>query len=175
MKGWNIKQLSLSALLVALLFIIVELFSLELFDTGYSRDSIIPDIPRPNPNTPQIDYSQILERLETLEPEPEVVSNSPASEQSTDSTEAEPEKILKPRYAMFDDNSQIGLVGIFKEKNYFAVLQLIEFSSSKASYQRLSEGEQLGPYTLTEIGAHSVVLSAEDKQLSLSLFEQTKL
>lgn len=173
MNGLNIKQLMVSASVMVGLFILLEISEMQFSSENYAKEVSVPNVPEFSPTQSSVDYTTTLARIDALEPEPE-----PQPEQVPESSGPmnvpEPVKVLRPNYAFFDDNTQIGLVGIFREKEHFAVLQLIEFGSETTTFQRVALGEQLGPYVLSDIEATSVILRAGDKALSLNLFERTQ-
>jgi hypothetical protein len=80
-------------------------------------------------------------------------------------------KVLKPQFQMFDDNTQIGLVGIFRDDSTVAVFQTVKFDNDQIEYSRLMEGQSIGPFILKKIDKLSVTLESESRTLNLVLFK----
>lgn len=95
---------------------------------------------------------------------------------SIQSTEARKpvDKTLMPNYQFFDDERQIGLLGIFIEQKRFAVIELITFESGSKEYFKLELGQELMGYKLIKINLSSVELKNAAKSFKLELFSEYK-
>ena len=174
---WNVSQGLIAFFIVVCFLALSKLFNLELVDTESKSKYKLPAIESEviNEESGQA-YEQILAAYETLQPEEKNkdqandISESQQQNNQQQAKVAKP-KILKPQFQLFDEKSQIGLVGIFREEQTVAVLQRVNFDTEKVEYDRLVEGQQLGPYTLTKIDKLTVTLQSANKTLNLMLFK----
>lgn len=84
------------------------------------------------------------------------------------------DKTLRPFFAMYDEQHQIGLSGTFFELEAFAVLQLINFESQQVTFHQVKVNDAFGPYTLSVLEKGHVILTNGNEQLVLNLFNKQK-
>lgn len=176
MNSLNIKQLT-TALIGS--FILVSVFSVLdalLENDGSDQDSkvesLLVDIPENSAKS--VDYESLYARFEVLQPTEKVeeVNTTVAAQQAP--TEPVVDKTLRPNFLAFDDNHQVGLVGIVRKPEKFAVLQLVNFASGQVSFKKVREGQNYGPYVIKNITDLTVQLKSDGLDIKLALFNAKK-
>lgn len=92
--------------------------------------------------------------------------------ESTDSEVASKQidKTLKSNFQNFDEQHQIGLVGVFFEDDTYAVLQKVNFETKESTYRKLALLDHIGPYQLVELTAKRARFRSPDRTLTLNLY-----
>jgi hypothetical protein len=133
----------------------------------------VTDVPESNA---KVDFGDLPSSFEQFKPPNQTVELS-ADELAKKRAEEEAirvaqiDKTLRPNFEVFDDEHQIGVVGIFQEKKSFAIVQIIKYADKSARYEKLFEKDKLAGYELIFLGKNSIRLKSEHKELNLALFK----
>lgn len=175
----NYKQLAITTLIGLLL-----VFSIHESGTEMSSESqsALPEPLALQPIEVRKSWSaeQLSARLLAIAPKPpsqdEIAKQqAEAAKQAALAAKESPpvDKTLKPMFSQLDNEHQIGLLAIVQEnQNKFAVLQVINFATSKTKTLKLATGEQYKHFTLNITSQTQVALSdTQGKNIILNLFK----
>jgi hypothetical protein len=145
-------------------------------DDEKSNDTLVPSVP----TYFQDDFSGLIESFQQFKPSKKTnKANGTAKGKTAEELAAEAaaakkkiDKTLRPNFAAFDEEHQVGLVGIFEEEGIFAVLQVINYETKQIEYRQLRENDVLNGYKLVSVQENSVKLNNGKRELSLILFKR---
>ncbi|XOV79216.1 MAG: hypothetical protein ACFHVJ_20250 [Aestuariibacter sp.] len=123
-------------------------------------------------NTQESAESDLIARLHVLEPqkalpEPKV---DPEQEKKDSDKTLNTEKLLRPSFALLDDNHQVGLSAIFRSDKTFIVLEKQNFVTQKSEFIKLHAGQELYGFVLKRIDKNSVSFEKAEQKLELTIF-----
>jgi hypothetical protein len=182
MMAWlRLNQLLIAASIVIAISLLNSVAGILVeYDSAEKDQKVIEtDIARV-PSSSQEDFSDLavsFERYIPVEKNDVVNEKSPeelAAEQAAKlaAAKAKIDKTLKPNFAAFDEDHQIGLVGIFKQETTFAVLQIVNYETKHIEYKKVQEMDTLNGFQLVSVDENSVKLNNGQRELNLVLFKR---
>lgn len=115
-------------------------------------------------------FGDLASRYELLQPTPE---KKPEPEKVAQEIVQAPviDKSLLPNFQRFDEDHQIGLVGIFDADTTFIVVELLNYESRESEYKKLQVDDALYAYQLFSISNKNVVFKKNENTIELTLFK----
>lgn len=173
--NFNIKQaISVCGLVSLTLFLLYGLNSIftkatenaEYLDNQITEVAVVKSYEQPS-----YDFSAITSRYEALQPAEDI---EPDKKSSPDDIVVEKviDKTLRPNFQTLDDEHQVGLVAVFGGESPFAVLQLINFETSRSKFEKVVVGESIGAFKLDFVSELSASFSSSESTMLLSLFNK---
>ena len=89
-----------------------------------------------------------------------------------------PKKVIDdtiyPFFARYDKDHQMGLAGTFFDDGGFAVIQLINFETKKATFHEVKEGDTFGRFSIAKLSREEIVLASKGAEMTLTMFKKRK-
>ena len=120
----------------------------------------------------KVNNETLIALFDTLLPDRKKINQDSIEEETQVAKEKVIDKTLLPNFSNFDDQHQISLAGIFKERDIFAVVQLINYETRASEFRKLELNNQIGDFELTAIFENKIELTSGTSQIHLELFKQ---
>lgn len=127
-------------------------------------------------NNKEVNYKALRDRNFQLLPKrlrEKLGENSLAQEETLILQKLKPlpiDKTLRENFETFDDNHQVGLIGLFFEDEIYGVFQKINFETKAVTFHKVKYNEKIGPYKLTTLKPKYAELYSTSKTIKLNLF-----